>query len=103
LKIDIDFLNNKNELIKSLVDIRKSLNLSKEEIALNSGIPINVVSKIENLDNNVKLDVFLRYTAALGIKIHIKAICKVKMRTDFLTLIFYYSIIWFSRWNSILK
>jgi len=71
LKIDIDFLNNKNELIKSLVDIRKSLNLSKEEIALKSGIPINVVSKIENLDNNVKLDVFLRYTAALGIKIHL--------------------------------
>ena len=71
MKIDIDFLNNKNELIKSLVDIRKSLNLSKEEIALKSGIPIKVVSKIEKLDNNVKLDVFLRYTAALGIKIHL--------------------------------
>lgn len=71
LKIDVDFLNNKYELIKSIIDIRKSLNLSKEEIALRSGISIKVVSKIEKLDNNVKLNVFLRYTAALGIKIHL--------------------------------
>lgn len=71
LKIDVDFFNNKYELIKSLVKIRKSLNLSKEEIALKSGIPIKVVSQIEKLDNNVKLDVFLRYTTALGIKIHL--------------------------------
>lgn len=72
LKIDMDFFNNKYELIKTLVDIRKSFNLTKEEIALRSGIPIKIVSKIEKLDNNVKLDVFIRYTVAVGIKINLE-------------------------------
>nr|WP_286908026.1 helix-turn-helix transcriptional regulator [Clostridium sp. UBA1652] len=51
--------------------MRKELNLTKEDIAIRSGIPIKVVSKIESLENNVKLDVFLRYITALGIKINL--------------------------------
>ncbi|WP_349676636.1 helix-turn-helix transcriptional regulator [Clostridium sp. UBA1652] len=57
--------------MKSLINIRKELNLTKEDIAIRSGIPIKVVSKIESLENNVKLDVFLRYITALGIKINL--------------------------------
>ncbi|WP_238903422.1 helix-turn-helix transcriptional regulator [Clostridium sp. YIM B02506] len=72
LKKDADFFHNKYELIKSLVDIRKSLNLTKEEIASRSGIPIKVISKIENINSDVRLDVFLRYTVALGVKINLE-------------------------------
>lgn len=71
LKKYAEIFSDKYELIKSLINIRKSLNLTKEQVAIRSEIPLEVVSRIESINNDVDLDLFLRYTNALGIKLHL--------------------------------
>ncbi|HDK7194949.1 TPA: helix-turn-helix transcriptional regulator [Clostridium botulinum] len=59
------------QLIKSLVEFRKSAKITQREIAERSGLTQQMVSRIEKIDNSPTLDVFLRYVSALGLELKI--------------------------------
>jgi len=59
------------QLIKSLVEFRKSTGTTQKEIAEKSGLTQQMVSRIEKVTNTPRLDVFLRYVLALGLELKI--------------------------------
>ncbi|HCL4447203.1 TPA: helix-turn-helix transcriptional regulator [Clostridium botulinum] len=59
------------QLIKSLVEFRKSAKITQQEIAEKSGLTQQMVSRIEQVTNSPRLDVFLRYVSALGLELKI--------------------------------
>lgn len=59
------------QLIKSLVEFRKSAKITQREVAKRSGLTQQMVSRIEKIDNSPTLDVFLRYVSALGLELKI--------------------------------
>ncbi|NCI19745.1 helix-turn-helix transcriptional regulator [Clostridium botulinum] len=59
------------QLIKSLVEFRKSAKITQREVAERSGLTQQMVSRIEKIDNSPTLDVFLRYVSALGLELKI--------------------------------
>lgn len=65
-------LDNEFDLILSLVDTRKSKGLTQKEVAKKMGVTEKVVSKIEKIENNTPLEVLLKYTNAIGVKLTIE-------------------------------
>ncbi|MBD5589368.1 helix-turn-helix domain-containing protein [Clostridium botulinum] len=59
------------QLIKSLVEFRKSAKITQKEVAERSGLTQQMVSRLEKIDNSPTLDVFLRYVSALGLELKI--------------------------------
>ncbi|NFF75898.1 helix-turn-helix transcriptional regulator [Clostridium sporogenes] len=71
LKIYIKQADAQYELIKTLVEFRKSAKITQREVTERSGLTQQMVSRIEKIDNSPTLDVFLRYVLALGLELKI--------------------------------
>ncbi|APH20935.1 TPA: helix-turn-helix domain-containing protein [Clostridium botulinum] len=72
LEIYMKQANAQYQLIKSLVEFRKSAKITQREVAERSGLTQQMVSRLEKIDNSPTLDVFLRYVSALGLELTIK-------------------------------
>ena len=62
------------ELIRMLVDFRKGIGLTQNEVSKKSGLTQQMISRIEKLDNSPTLDNFIKYVMALGLKIKVDKI-----------------------------
>ncbi|HCL4480045.1 TPA: helix-turn-helix transcriptional regulator [Clostridium botulinum] len=69
LEIHMKQANAQYELIKSIVEYRKSMRITQKEVAEKSGLTQQMVSRIEKVTNSPTLDVFLRYILALGLEL----------------------------------
>ncbi|MBX4262778.1 helix-turn-helix transcriptional regulator (plasmid) [Clostridium estertheticum] len=59
------------QLIKMLVEFRKNIGLTQNEVSQKSGLTQQMISRIEKLDNSPTLDNFIKYVMALGLKLKV--------------------------------
>lgn len=72
LETHIEQADAQYELIKSIVEFRKSAGITQKEVAERSGLTQQMISRMEKIDNSPTLDNFLRYVLALGLKLKIE-------------------------------
>ena len=69
LKKAYDYARQEYEVIKQLVKMRSEMGLSQGDIARQSGLTQQMVSRIETADNSPTLKNFIRYIDGLGLEI----------------------------------
>lgn len=66
---DISAAKLEYDLIKNLVKIREELGITQKQIAEKTSLNQQMVSRIEKYGNSPRLDNFLKYVNALGLRI----------------------------------
>ena len=67
---EIDLLE--NDIIQTLIKLRKEKRITQEEISKKSGLTQQMVFRIEKVDNSTTLANFLKYIKVCGLKIKIE-------------------------------
>lgn len=71
-KYCIESAQSEYELIQMLVKIREENGLTQSDISARTGLTQQMISRIEKIGNMPRLDNFLKYVSALGVKIKIE-------------------------------
>lgn len=71
LEIYIKQADAQYNLIKEIVQYRKSAGITQKEVAARSGLTQQMVSRMEKIDNSPTLDNFLRYVLAIGLDLKV--------------------------------
>ncbi len=78
LKKAYDYAQQEYEVIKQLIKIRKDMGFSQSDVAEQSGLTQQMISRIETMDNSPTMRNFIRYVDSLGLEIKIeKKITKI--------------------------
>jgi len=72
LKKAYDFAQREYEILKQLVKIRNEMGLSQTDVARQSGLTQQMVSRIETVGNSPTLRNFIKYVDSLGLEIKIE-------------------------------
>lgn len=72
LKQAYDNAQHEYEVVKQLVKMRNEMGLSQSDVARQSGLTQQMVSRIETVDNSPTLRNFIRYIDSLGLEIKIE-------------------------------
>lgn len=81
LKKEYDRAQREYEVIKQLVEIRNEMGLSQNDVALQSGLTQQMVSRIETADNSPTLRNLIKYLDSMGLEIKIER--KRNTKTEF--------------------
>jgi DNA-binding XRE family transcriptional regulator len=65
------------DLIKSIVRLRKEMNITQKDISEKTGLTQQMVSRIEKYNNSPRLNNFIEYINAIGLDIDLKEKQKV--------------------------
>ena len=72
LKKAYDHVQNEYEIIKQLINMRNEIGFTQSDIARQSGLTQQMVSRIETVDNSPTLRNFIKYIDSMGLKIKIE-------------------------------
>ena len=72
LKKAYDHAQNEYEVIKQLIKLRNEMGLSQNDVARQSGLTQQMVSRIETVDNSPTLRNFIKYVDSLDLEIKIE-------------------------------
>ncbi|HOJ11501.1 MAG TPA: helix-turn-helix transcriptional regulator [Clostridiales bacterium] len=72
LKQAYDNAQHEYEVVKQIVKMRNEMGLSQSDVARQSGLTQQMVSRIETVDNSPTLRNFIRYVDSLGLEIKIE-------------------------------
>jgi DNA-binding XRE family transcriptional regulator len=72
LKKAYDHAQHEYEVVKQVVKVRNEMGFSQSDIAKQSGLTQQMVSRIETVDNSPTLRNFIRYVDSLGLEIKIE-------------------------------
>ena len=78
-KKEYEALEPEYEIISSLIDARKSCNITQKQLSENTGIAQSDISKIENGSGNPTLKILLRLAEGLGMNLKVEFVPKVSM------------------------
>lgn len=70
-KAEYEKLKPRYELIAQIIDVRKQLNITQEELALRVGTQKSNISRFESGDYNPSLDFVTKIARSLGKEVHI--------------------------------
>jgi DNA-binding XRE family transcriptional regulator len=72
LKKAYDHSQHEYEVVKQLVKMRNEMGLSQSDVARQSGLTQQMVSRIETVDNSPTLRNFIKYVDSVGLEIKIE-------------------------------
>jgi DNA-binding XRE family transcriptional regulator len=72
LKSAYDYAQQEYEVVKRLVYLRNEMGFSQSDVAKQSGLTQQMVSRIETIDNSPTLRNLIRYVDGLGLEIKIE-------------------------------
>lgn len=72
LKMAYDSAQHEYEVVKQLVKLRNEMGFSQSDVAKQSGLTQQMVSRIETVDNSPTLRNFIKYIDSLGLEIKIE-------------------------------
>jgi len=72
LKKAYENAQNEYEVVKQLVKMRNEMGFSQSDVAKQSGLTQQMVSRIETVDNSPTLRNFIKYVNSLGLEIKIE-------------------------------
>lgn len=72
LKKAYDSAQHEYEVVKQLVKMRNEMGLSQRDVANQSGLTQQMVSRIETVDNSPTLRNFIKYVDSLGLEIKLE-------------------------------
>lgn len=72
LKKAYDHSQQEYEVVKQLVKMRNEMGLSQSDVARQSGLTQQMVSRIETVDNSPTLRNFIKYVDSVGLEIKIE-------------------------------
>lgn len=72
LKIAYDYAQHEYEVVKKLVSLRNEMGFSQSDVAKQSGLTQQMISRIETIDNSPTLRNFIRYIDGLGLEIKLE-------------------------------
>ncbi len=78
-KKEYEALEPEYEIISSLIDARKSCNITQKQLSENTGIAQSDISKIENGSGNPTLKILQRLAEGLGMNLKVEFVPKVSM------------------------
>ncbi|MDD3007194.1 MAG: helix-turn-helix transcriptional regulator, partial [Candidatus Pacebacteria bacterium] len=79
LKKAYDHAQREYEVIKQLVKMRNEMGFSQKDVARQSGLTQQMISRIETVDNSPTLRNFIRYVDSLDLEIKIEKKKNTKM------------------------
>ena len=72
LKTAYDSAVDEYELLKQLIKIRNEMGYSQKDVAQQSGLTQQMVSRIETVDNSPTLRNFMKYICGMGLELRIE-------------------------------
>lgn len=78
IKAEYDMLEPEFDIIRSLIEARKSLKLTQKELSDRTGITQADISRIENGTRNPSLDMLKRLAKGMGMKLRLEFVPEAK-------------------------
>lgn len=78
IKAEYDMLEPEFDIIRSLIEARKSLHLTQKELSKRTGITQADISRIENGTRNPSLDMLKRLAKGMGMKLRLEFVPEAK-------------------------